>query len=132
MARETAYPNQFYTHVFNQIQLYNELTANEQAAQSGVTWYNALGDALKKYDKEETGAYIKRDPKKVVSFVSRIKTTMVNDIAARGNLNAETKKKVSESIRLPSRSATAVMLQAASQDEAYKGFADSILKSIQA
>ena len=130
MARESAYPNEFYTHVFNQIQFYNELTPGEQMSQSGVTWYNALTDALKKYDKDATGAYIKRDPKKIVSFVSRIKTTMVNDIAARGNLDGDTKKIVSESIKLPSRSATAVMLQKAAQDDGYSSFAENMLKSI--
>lgn len=124
--REPAYPQKFYDHVFSQIQFYNEGDPDV----SGSVWYEALEESLKKHDKDETGAYIKRDPKKIISFVSRIKTSMVNDIAQRGGLNAEQKKKLSASIKLPSRSATAAMLQNANKDTAYVSFTEDLLKSI--
>jgi hypothetical protein len=133
MAREAAYPVSFYKHVFEKIQMYNSVDADAQAAVNGVEWYNALAEMLKNFDRVDTpGGTQKRDVKKIASFVSRIKTTMVLDIAERSELNSEQQKSLSDSIKLPSRSATAQLLQQAAIDDGYLAWAGDLAKAAKA
>jgi hypothetical protein len=130
MAREAAYPVSFYKHVFDKIQMFNSVDADAQASVNGVDWYNGLAEMLKNFDRADTpGGSQKRDVKKIVSFVSRIKTTMVLDIAGRAGLSAEQQKNLSESIKLPSRSATAQLLQQAAVDDGYLAWAGDFAKA---
>ena len=121
-----AFSPEFYSHVFTSIQLFNETEPDI----SGIEWFEAILQTCKKMDKDYYGEFQDRDLKKVASFVSRVKTIMVNDIAEANQLSANQKKALSKKIKLPSRSATDEMLRKASSDSAYQSFAQHIVKGL--
>lgn len=121
-----AFAPAFYTHVFDSIQLYNETDPEV----SGQEWFEAQLSACKKFDKEHYGEYQDRDIKKVASFVSRVKTIMVNNIAEEHQLSENQKKNLAKKIKLPSRSSTEEMLRQASANAAYQEFAKGLVSGL--
>ena len=105
------------------------LTDEEKAHIDPIKWFGNFKTQLAEFDKKAYGKSIIRDEKKIPPFITRIKTQMVNDIAAQGNLNSDEKKKLSKMIQLPSRSATAAMLRNANANLAYQDYASELIKS---
>lgn len=129
MAKEQAYPQAFYDYTLNQITDYNNQTDDEKARLDPIKWFGNFKTQLAEFDKKAYGKTISRDEKKIAPFITRIKTQIVNDIAAQGNLSGDEKKKVSKMIQLPSRSATAAMLRNANANLGYTDYAQQLIKA---